>query len=264
MTTTQNKTEPRAPTQNEILGVLLEATGDLESAQALQKCLPEILLKSSIDTLAALDQTVRDLHAVQLKVEKDLLQLKPLNTFCITELTRALKDKWPAVFDVEQDLLSLPGPDCGCTPTSTDNKGIETVPHATQTLLQAAMQNFSEDEEGDSFPVGSLVRVNSAPSGVDGLTPAAFAKFCRELDLGKRYQEHFQQVFGITESDGKVVATSSMTRDIATMKKACCNWICIWPGSGRTSRRRACGCSSNWRPRTANRPRKACATGKNP
>lgn len=220
MTTTQNKTEPRTPTPNEILGTLLEATGDLESAQTLQKCLPEILLKSSIDTLAALDQTVRDLHAVQLKVEKDLLQLKPLNTFCITELTRALKDKWPAVFDVEQDLLSLPGPDCGCAPTSTDNKGIETVPHATQTLLQAAMQNFSEDEEADGFPEGSLVRVNSAPSGVDGLTPAAFAKLCRELDLGKRYQEHFQQVFGITESDGKVVATSSMTRDIATMKKS--------------------------------------------
>lgn len=219
MTTTQNKPELRAPTQTEILGTLLEATGDLDSAEALQKSLPEILLKSSIATLAALDQIARDLHAIQLKVEKDLLQLKPLNTFCITELTLALEGKWSAVFDVEQDLLSLPGPDCGCAPTSTDDKGIETVPHATQSLLQAAMQNFSEDEAADGFPEGSLVRVNSAPSGVEGLTPAAFAKFCRELDLGKRYQEHLQKVFSIVESDGRIAPSSGMTRDIATMKK---------------------------------------------
>ena len=148
-----------------------------------------------------------------------MLRLTPLNTFCKTELTRALSSKWPALFDVEKDLLSLPGPDCGCPPTSTDGEAIETVPHATQTLLQAAMQNFSEDEEADDYPVGSLVRVASRPAGVPGLTPASFARFCRELDLGKRYQEHFQAVFGLKDSAGEVVATSAMTRDIATMKK---------------------------------------------
>lgn len=219
MNTSQDKSVPPALNQNEILSVLLEATGDLESAEALQKSLPGMLLNSSATTLVALDQTARDLHTVQLRVEQDLLQLQPLNTFCKTELTRALHSKWSALFDVENDLLSLPGPDCGCPPTSTDSNDLESVPHATQTLLQAAMQNFSEDEEGDSFPVGSLVRVASAPSGVAGLTPASFARFCRELDLGRRYQEHFQAVFGLKDSAGEVVATSPMTRDIATMKK---------------------------------------------
>lgn len=211
--------QPQPPTTDEILSVLLQATGDLDSAQALQKSLPDILRKSSAETLIALDRTARDLYAVQLKVEKDLLQLKPLHTFCISELTSALSRKWKVVFDVEKDLLSLPGADCGCPPTSTDSEGIETYPHATQTLLQAAMQNFTEDEEGEDYPDGSRVRVLSAPSGVAGLTPASYAKFCRELDLGKRYQEHFQQVFGLADSAGKVVATSPMTRDIATMKK---------------------------------------------
>ncbi|MFJ2539097.1 NEL-type E3 ubiquitin ligase domain-containing protein [Pseudomonas sp. NPDC087614] len=219
MTTTQNKSAPRAPTQNEVLSVLLEATGDLDNAEALHKSLPAMLLNSATSTLVALDQTARDLLTIQLKVEKDLLKLKPLNAFCIAELTRALKAKWPAVFDVEKDLLSLPGVECGCSPASTDPEGIQTFPHATQTLLQAAMQNFTEDEETDNYPEGSQVRVSSVPSGVAGLTPASFAKFCRELDLGKRYQAHFQQVFGLVDDAGKVTATRPMTRDIAAMKK---------------------------------------------
>lgn len=219
MKTETENSGPQPPVQSKIIGVLLEATGDLDSAEALQKSLPDLLLKGSATALVALDQTARDLYTVQLKVEKDLRQLKPLHGFCISELTSALSSRWPAVFDVEKDLLSLPGGECGCTPTSTDDAGIETYPHITQTLLQAAMQSFTKDEETDDYPPGSQVRVVSAPSGVAGLTPAAFAKFCRELDLGKRYQEHFQKVFGLVDSAGKVMATSPMTRDIATMKK---------------------------------------------
>ncbi|CAI8944910.1 RING-type E3 ubiquitin transferase [Pseudomonas sp. IT-347P] len=219
MITAQDKPAPQAPTHQETLGVLLEATGDLDTAEALQESLPESLLKSSASTLAALDLTARELHAVQLRVEKDLLKLKPLNDFCKKELTEAMNRKWSAVFNVEKDLLSLPGPDCGCSPVTTDDKAVEAVPHATQTLLQAAMQNFTDDEEADGFPSGSLVRVSSAPAGVAGLTPASFAGFCRELDLGKRYQKHFQEVFGLQDADGKVVATSPMTRDIAALKK---------------------------------------------
>ncbi|MBP5945367.1 MULTISPECIES: NEL-type E3 ubiquitin ligase domain-containing protein [unclassified Pseudomonas] len=219
MLTTQNQANPQPPTSNEVLGVLLESTGDLDSAEALQKSLPDILLKSSAATLVALDQTARDLHAAQLAVDKELSKLQPLHTFCKSQLIKALNSRWTAVFDVEKDLLSLPGAECGCPPSATDKEGIQTFPHATQTLLQAAMQNFSKDEETNDYPVGSLVRVGSAPAGVAGLTPASFAKFCRELDLGKRYQEHFQEVFGLSDAAGKVVATSPVTRDIATMKK---------------------------------------------
>ncbi|MBC3775804.1 NEL-type E3 ubiquitin ligase domain-containing protein [Pseudomonas sp. SWRI99] len=205
--------------QGSILNTLLDATGDLDTAEALQKCLPASLLKASTATLADIDQTARDLHDIQLKVDKDLAGLKPLHSFCINALNEALQRKWPAKYDVEQDLLSMPGDPCGCPPSSVKD-GIETIKHSTQSLLQGAMQNFSEDEEGaDAFPDGSVVRVKAAPGGVKDLTPAAFAAFCRELDLGRQYQEHFQQVFGLRDEDGKVVATSSMTRDIASMKK---------------------------------------------
>jgi len=209
-----------APSDDAILRTLLDATADLDTAQTLQKTLPACLLKASPATLATLDQTARDLHAAQVRVDKDLLALKPLPGFCIDELHTALGDKWPAVtFDVEKDYLSLPGVDCGCPAISTDEKGIQTFPHATPSLLQAAMQNFSKSEATDTFPQGSFIRISSAAQGVSGLTPVAFAKLCRELDLGKRYQEHFQKVFGLRDSNGKVVATSTMTRDVATLKK---------------------------------------------
>ncbi|WP_434596440.1 hypothetical protein J3Q09_08325 [Pseudomonas sp. R4-83] len=217
MPATVNKTSPQ---DDAILGTLLEATADLDTAQTLQKTLPAHLLKASPEALSALDQTVRDLHDTQVLVDKDLLALKPLNSFCIDELHAALRGKWPAVtFDVEKDFLSLPGVDCGCPATSTDENGIQTFPNATPTLLQAAMQNFSKDEAADTFPKGSFIRIKSAAQGVSDLTPAAFAKLCRELDLGKRYQEHFQKVFGLLDRDGKVIATSAMTRDIAKLKK---------------------------------------------
>ncbi|UHC82594.1 hypothetical protein LS633_01790 [Pseudomonas sp. NIBR-H-19] len=139
MKTETENSGPQPPVLSNIMNVLLEATGDLDSAEALQKSLPDILLKGSASTLIALDQTARDLYTVQLKVEEDLRQLKPLHDFCISELTNALSSRWPAVFDVEKDLFSLPGYECGCSPTSTDEAGIETYPHITQTLLQAAM-----------------------------------------------------------------------------------------------------------------------------
>lgn len=212
-------TEIKTQSQDLTLNTLLDATGDLDSAEALQKNLPAFLLKCSATQLAAIDRTTRELHAVQLTVEKELATLKPLHSFCIDELTVALRQKWAVDFDVEKDFLSLPGADCGCEPISTDENGVKTFPAATQTLLQAAMQNFTEEEAAGGFPVGSQVVVQSTPGGVSGLTVAAFAGLCRELDLGKRYQAHFQQVFGPLEGDDKAVVRNAMVHDIASMKK---------------------------------------------
>ncbi|KIP94904.1 NEL-type E3 ubiquitin ligase domain-containing protein [Pseudomonas fluorescens] len=216
---TQDKTNP--PIQASVLSTLYDATGDLDTAEVLEKRLPAYLLKASTATLVKLDEINRELHTLQLKVDKQFTRLKPLHSFCISELDAALSAKWPAVYDAGEDVLSLPGVDCGCDATATDQAGIDLVRHATQTLLQAAMQNFTEDEElADGFPAGSLVRIKSAPAGVKDLTPAAFAAFCRKLDLGKKYQEHLQQVFGLRDDSGKVVATSAMTRDIAALKQS--------------------------------------------
>lgn len=207
-------------TQEQILVFLLEATGDLDTAQALQKILPPSLLKGSSSALAALDQTARELHAAQAKVEADLGRLQPLNSFCAALLSSALKARWPVQFDVEKDYLELPGEYCGCEPVTPPGGGSPVTPPATPTLLEAAMQNFTEREaQDDFFPAGSVVRISGHPAGIAGLTPTAFAGLCRELDLGQKYQQHFQEVFGITQVDGKPVATGSMIRNIIDLKK---------------------------------------------
>jgi hypothetical protein len=212
---------PAVPiTERQILATYLQATGDLDTAQTLQKTLPHWLTRCSSATLAELDSTARDLFASQTKVATDLQKLKPLHAFCMAELNSALSRRWTAVFDVTKDHLELPANDCGCTPATQEGSDPPAVAPATRTLLDAAMDNFTADEaKVDGFPAGSVVRIASRPSGVAGLTPAAFAELCRELDLGRRYQEHFQEVFGLRDKDGKVVATSGMTRDIAALKK---------------------------------------------
>ncbi|WP_192561978.1 NEL-type E3 ubiquitin ligase domain-containing protein [Pseudomonas gozinkensis] len=218
-----SSTKPDTPaplTQKQILSFLLEATGDLDTAQALQKTLPSSLLKGSSSTLAALDQTARDLHAAQAKVDADLGRLQPLNVFCAALLTSTLKARWAMEFDVEKDSLELPGDYCGCEPVTPPGGGAPVTPPATPTLLEAAMQNFTKREARDDFfPAGSVVRIAGQPAGIAGLTPTAFAVLCRELDLGKKYQQHFQQVFGIREVDGKPVASGPMVRNITALKK---------------------------------------------
>ncbi|MBV4485727.1 hypothetical protein HU727_009035 [Pseudomonas sp. SWRI153] len=204
-----------------ILSALFDATGDLETAETIEKNLPAHFLTASTTSLARLDEINRELNVRQVKVDNDLKRLKPLNDFYISELNAALGKKWPALYDAGVDVVSLPGVECGCDATATDQPGIDMVKNATQTLLQAAMQNFTEDEEqADAFPEGSQVRVKSAPQGVSGLTPEAFAALCRELDLGKKYQEHLQQVFGLRDESGKVTTTSAMTRDIVALKQS--------------------------------------------
>ncbi|MGG7673212.1 hypothetical protein ACQ4OE_12175 [Pseudomonas sp. WC2] len=118
---------------------LLEATGDLDTAEALQNSLPSWLLNAPSKTLAALDKTARALQASRTKVEADLGKLRPLKTFCSNALNEALVKQWEDVgFDVELDRLELPGADCGCAPeakTSSDQT-LLTITQAVDTTTQ--------------------------------------------------------------------------------------------------------------------------------
>lgn len=256
------------PTPQEVLTTLLEATGDLDTAETLQKALPTWLLNASAKTLGALDKTARDLQASRSKVETDLSKLRPLKVFCSIALNAALVEQWEDIeFDVELDSLELPGTDCGCGPeektggnptlvalgqaadttTQTGAGAAKTgivslekatgpamsapatapvatpksnIPLATQSLLNAAMQNFTANEEkADGFPQGSVVKIASGAEEIDDLTPHVFARLCRKLDLGKQYQTHFEQVVGLRDDKGKTVINSGISQNIAAMKK---------------------------------------------
>ena len=100
--------------------------------------------------------------------------------------------------------------------------GVYTNHHERQGLLQAALQNFSEDPGFGKFSAVALradIRVQTA--AVQGsvfigpdvpaasvelpsetyqvralpLSPTSFARTCRQLDLGERYQAHLRDIF---------------------------------------------------------------------
>jgi len=203
----------RSLSQTEILAALLEATGDLDKAQVLQKGMPDWLLKGDSPVLAALDTDIQALLIYQQKCELLMHTLQSLDGFCASQLSAALTKKWTVAFDVDNDVLVLPGVDCDCEATSTEVEGIEKVLMARHSLLQAAMQNFTADESAPGgFPAGSTLEVASAPLGVTALTPQAFATFCRELDLGKRYQGHISEVFNLSATSG------TLSNDLKSLK----------------------------------------------
>lgn len=100
--------------------------------------------------------------------------------------------------------------------------GVYTNRHDRQGLLQAALQNFSEDPGFGEFSAVALrADISVQPAVVQGsvfigpdlpaasvelpsetyqvtplpLSPASFARTCRQLDLGERYQAHLRQIF---------------------------------------------------------------------
>ncbi|WP_439878144.1 NEL-type E3 ubiquitin ligase domain-containing protein [Pseudomonas prosekii] len=189
----------QAPNQLATLTVLLDDTGDLDIAETLTRGIPTWLLTASSPVLAGLEAQARELLAYQQKFEALMLKLQPLDSFCATHLATALNKKWPVIFDVRSDALVLPGFDCGCEGTPTKVDGEVLIPSIRHSLLQAAMQNFTADETvTDGFPVGSTLDVASSPQGLPNFTPQTFATLCRELDLGKRYQEHINEVFNLS------------------------------------------------------------------
>lgn len=214
MLTTQTPTPVRRPlSQTETLTALLETTGDLDLAEALQQGLPSWLLKASPTLLATLETDARELLAYQQKFETLMHTLQPLDTYCATQLSAALTKKWAVTFDVNSDALVLPGFDCGCEGTPTTTEGVEKVPSIRRSLLQAAMQNFTVAETAaDGFPAGSRVEVASTPKGLPDLTPQTFATLCRELDLGARYQAHIREVFNLP------VTSDALVNDLKWLK----------------------------------------------
>jgi hypothetical protein len=150
--------------QISIQAALLEATADLESADALQKNLPDWLLKASPTSLSGLDQTAQALQLHRAKLESILNDLLPLKKFCSEKLSAALAKKWPVNFDVERDHLELPGEECGCPAIPSTNGGEPQFPLATRSLLDAAMQNFSAGEAmADGFPAEAWSRYRAFP-----------------------------------------------------------------------------------------------------
>jgi hypothetical protein len=79
-------------------------------------------------------------------------------------------------------------------------------------LLEATLRNFTRWQAGaGGLPPHAGLR-DAADAPIPGISAKAFAGLCRELDLGKRYQEHLDQVLLPAAAPGRVKA---ILRDLA-------------------------------------------------
>lgn len=189
-------TEP--VTEDELLAVLLDMTGDLDKARVLRKTLPTWLVEAKPATLAALEQAHRDSEQPRKQVKALLSRLQPLHQFCVERLHTFLLSKGVASVDVERDQLEVITRQVTGLMPPLSGPLIEAVTWEKTSLVQAAMHNFDAAKaRSGGIAAGTVVRSAATRKEVAGLSAAQFVDYCRELDLGETYQRHIRQVFDL-------------------------------------------------------------------
>ncbi len=171
-------------------------------------------------TQALNHQSLQALHST-------LDQISTVEGFAVPLLEQALLKAFGTVCDVNKNVISL---------TTLNSFTDEIERTDTHTLLQAALHNFEGNQaRANGIPWGSHLwdyksthSSDPAPHSIP-IEPTAFAKLCRDLDIGGRYQQHLQRIFNPPGSVEKNLLeqrfiehernTLMLHADIALMKK---------------------------------------------
>ncbi|MGY2374354.1 NEL-type E3 ubiquitin ligase domain-containing protein [Pseudomonas sp. SDO524_S393] len=194
-------------TQAEMDAALLEMTGDLDKARAVQATLPHWLLDARPQTLRAIEHTHREGEEARRRAGQWLARLQPLDRFCVERLQAFLRSKGVTGVDVECDRLELPKRSLSGVGADLGGALQSTVTVTTLSLVQAAMQNFSADQaEPGGMSASAVLRSAATGQPIVGMTVRAFVGYCRELDLGCAYQAHIRNVFNLREPSAAMQA----------------------------------------------------------
>lgn len=201
MTQTADLSQVLAPVaQDDVMKGLLSITGDLDKAQVLHDTLPAWLIKADSQVLQAIEQTYADSEAPRETLQRLLSRLIPLDRFCRERLKAFLVAQGYAHLDIEHDSLELPRRSFSGVNPDLGGMLVETVVLEKHSLLQAAMQNFSQSgAEPAGIPINAVVRVGAQRRIARDISAQAFIGYCRELNLGAAYQAHVREVFKLAD-----------------------------------------------------------------
>jgi len=147
------------------------------------------------DHQAAFKRSSRQSYSSQNAVDQMLVNLKDVKAFSRRLLTAAIVQKFNVSVDVDNTLLSyaVSSPE----PFADDIR-------LTSSLLDAALHNFTEADETDTYAAtrSSNSVLILSPQGRLPFTVEQFAAVCRQLDLGAKFQAHINSALGV----GEVVA----------------------------------------------------------
>lgn len=205
-------------TQRQLQAALLEITHDLSKAEVLQKRLPGWMLNAPKGVLEALEREAAQLDEARAAVAGRLRPLRSLDEFCSAQLKAYCQRQWQVTVEPHKDLFvrAFYEYQKGVLPLEY----VRSVKLEQQTLLHMALQNFTEAEAQEAhFAPPSRLQSGSGQGGVIPVSVQAFAKGCRDLDVGSLYQQHISDVFNLDVGEpGDDAYFNGVALDIGWMK----------------------------------------------
>ncbi|WP_434701468.1 NEL-type E3 ubiquitin ligase domain-containing protein [Pseudomonas sp. D1-36] len=185
--------------------------------------LPAWYPKTSHETRTRLkDQHARYRASLNL-IDNSLGRIEDIRAFAKPLLTQAIQQEFKRTLDVEKvyyarQYASKTRKDLGSTLLHRlTGEAWDTYEYRGASLLETALANFEPDEEqkldcdgchvitttaltvsGTPAPTLEAVRAGALP-----IAPHAFARLCRKLDLGRRYQQHIRAIARPADEDAR-------------------------------------------------------------
>lgn len=182
-------------TQRQLQAALLEITSDLPKAEVLQKRLPGWMINAPKGVLEALERDAAQIDEARAAVAGRLLPLRSLDEFCSAQLKAYCQKHWQVTIEPQKDLFVRAFYEYQKEVLPLDY--VRTIKLEQQTLLQ----------------------FGSASRGVIPVSVQAFAKGCRDLDVGGLYQQNISEVFNLDAgAPGDDAYLNGVALDIVWMK----------------------------------------------
>lgn len=159
--------------------------------------LPAWLLDANPTEQARLRQATLERVRAGQRLHAQAEAIPSLRDFALPRLQPAMDRLFGAPTDLEACRLTRAFRDICAThpvPGGPSTPVCQPHPAETRSLLGWALQNFaSADVQAQAFVPGSRFDLKPARAAATQPSPAAFARLCRELDIGAAYQRHLQE-----------------------------------------------------------------------
>ncbi|WP_460052955.1 NEL-type E3 ubiquitin ligase domain-containing protein [Pseudomonas sp. H1_A05] len=176
--------------------------------------LPDWYVKASHETRARLKHSHARYRETLNQIDNVLGNVQDIRAFAEPLLNQAIQDEFKRTQNVNQVYFvrkygrQARGDFFGALVLDSEGSHFDRYEYHGTSLLEAALANFDADEERKPgcddcslittvrpFYTGEVVpAINAFRAGALPITPEAFARLCRKLDLGRRYQEHINAI----------------------------------------------------------------------
>ncbi|MEN5197755.1 NEL-type E3 ubiquitin ligase domain-containing protein [Pseudomonas wadenswilerensis] len=182
MTRARQKTDPDA-----------EHSHRQSNLDTLARACPEWLLKADLSTRQSYSRSLSKAHKAGRAARQVMQRIEPLERFAISLLSEKLIQRFRVSVDVTQVQLDHYTWYLSAQIGSPSN--LQRVSRLWQqgSLLHMALQNFTA-AQADAVESAPGSKVHLAQVQISAIAASDFIALCREVDIGRRYQEHLASV----------------------------------------------------------------------